>query len=58
MTQIRNIYVVSNRNNGRDYNYTLKSEALKFAKAQRKLGYKVWLAKVTLSTGKTEMLKF
>lgn len=58
MAKLNYIYVVSNRNTGYDYNYSLKSEAVKRAKALKKLGNRVWLSKVNLSTGKSVLLKF
>lgn len=58
MAKLNYIYVVSNRNTGYDYNYSLKLEAVKFAKALKKRGNRVWLTRVNLSTGKTMRIKF
>lgn len=51
------IYVVSNRNNGIDYDFTNKAKAVSFAKSLYKQGIRVWVTKVDLNNYKSEPIE-
>lgn len=53
---MKNIYVVSNRNNGIDFNYTNKKDAISFAKRLHQIGCTVWVSKVDAKSHKSEMV--
>ncbi len=53
---MKNIYVVSNRNNGIDFNYTNKKDAISFAKRLHQIGCRVWVSKVDAKSHKSEMV--
>ena len=57
LTIMKAIYVVSNRNNGVDYDFTNKAKAVSFAKSLYKQGIRVWVSKVDVKNHKTEPIE-